>query len=647
MKQSPTFLLPNAAWILVALGLILRLLAACSSPLWVDEAESSINGLTIVEHLLPVDHYLGQPIYENTLTEKWAESEEYEFRDSSYSKRGVAVYHAWLPLYAIAASQWLWGMEPDQASQPPIVPRSGDEVLARTLVPRLPALLFSAGFMAVMFLAGQELAGKAAGWSALTWSALEDGVINRSHQARYYSLTLLMTALFILLYFRVYRAGRTRDFVFLGLALGALFHTHQLSAVVASLAAVFGLPRIRQHEGWALKCGLSASLAAALILPWVVLSGFLDTATSVPKAFELFDGWQDWLRYAASQRVELAIAAGGLALIFTLLRTRVRPGLPETRERSLLFEQSVFICLWAGCALVAFHILIPAASFFPQRLTLMLIVPYGLLLAIVAGVLFKAAPPRFSKAAATIWTLAALLLTSHTLPVLSPSNKAEAAIAPMINALKAQRYPQDTRFYASPNFHLVWTYYTGLPVQSIAPVRKTFLDQHPSTIVYLELRWFNELAQPKQVAQAAASAGISITLEEASALARDLWRHQIGEHLATIPVAFERPPPLPDFMTPVAEKMRRLSEKKKTEHLLRYENHPMFKGLPFSDPNLLWLAFFYRFSDLEQRVGEHTNIRDRIVGSRAVMVPESRLVIYESEAALPNPQQAPEYTINH
>src|ERR1700722_16661554 len=90
--------------ILVAYGMVLRSWDVGNSEFRVDEAESSINALTILEHGVPVAYYLGLPIYENTLVQPWPENAEYEFKDSSYSDRGVAVYHGWLPLYAIAAS---------------------------------------------------------------------------------------------------------------------------------------------------------------------------------------------------------------------------------------------------------------------------------------------------------------------------------------------------------------------------------------------------------------------------------------------------------------------------------------------------------------------------------------------------------------
>ena len=81
--ESPQSIVPawrswnRAAVALVILaGVGIRAWRLDNPPLWVDEAESSINALTIHEHGVPADHYLDQPIYENTLITPWPESEE-------------------------------------------------------------------------------------------------------------------------------------------------------------------------------------------------------------------------------------------------------------------------------------------------------------------------------------------------------------------------------------------------------------------------------------------------------------------------------------------------------------------------------------------------------------------------------------------
>src|SRR3954447_8506050 len=90
--------------ILLLAGLCLRLFSIDRVPMWVDEAESAINPLTILQHAVPTGSYLGLPVYENTLLAPWPESKEYRYKDISYSRNGLALYHGWFPLYAIAGA---------------------------------------------------------------------------------------------------------------------------------------------------------------------------------------------------------------------------------------------------------------------------------------------------------------------------------------------------------------------------------------------------------------------------------------------------------------------------------------------------------------------------------------------------------------
>ena len=57
-------------------GTMLRGCRLGEAPLWTDEAETAINALTILAEGVPTHQYLGQPIYENTLTEPWPEHPE-------------------------------------------------------------------------------------------------------------------------------------------------------------------------------------------------------------------------------------------------------------------------------------------------------------------------------------------------------------------------------------------------------------------------------------------------------------------------------------------------------------------------------------------------------------------------------------------
>jgi hypothetical protein len=128
--------------LVIAGAVVLRVADLDAYPFWVDEAESAINGLTILQHGYPTDTYLGLPIFENTLVQPWPDNPEYEFRDSSYSARHLAVYHGWLPLYAIAASFAIYRVQPDSLDPIPSVKHDLNERKRLTSAARMPAVLF-------------------------------------------------------------------------------------------------------------------------------------------------------------------------------------------------------------------------------------------------------------------------------------------------------------------------------------------------------------------------------------------------------------------------------------------------------------------------------------------------------------------------
>jgi len=52
--------------------------------------------------------------------------------------------------------------------------------------------------------------------------------------------------------------------------------------------------------------------------------------------------------------------------------------------------------------------------------------------------------------------------------------------------------------YTTPNKHLVLTVYSGIPVQAIAPVRKSFLDRYDGDVLVLEGEPLYEPPRPRR-----------------------------------------------------------------------------------------------------------------------------------------------------
>jgi hypothetical protein len=231
---------------LVALVLVaafaIRMLYLDERPFWVDEAESSINALTIVENGYPTDEYLGIPIYENTLLQPWPGNAEYEFRDLSYSDKHVAVYHGWLPLYAIAGSFALHGITPDEANGAHSVKHDLGERKRRTRAARLPAVLFGLLFLAVLFAGGRRLYGPDAAWAGLIVGSIYPHHLAISRQARYYSAEVALTTACAVSLWLFVKDCKWKHVYLAAAAFILLFHTHLLSFCAAGLVLLLVAP---------------------------------------------------------------------------------------------------------------------------------------------------------------------------------------------------------------------------------------------------------------------------------------------------------------------------------------------------------------------------------------------------------------------
>lgn len=603
--------------------------------LWCDEAESSINALTILQTGLPGWMYLGLPVYENTLTEPWDGSPEYEFRDSSYSPQGVTVYHGWLPLYAIAAAQALAGMQPDSIISPPAVLHGADQITFRTVVPRLPAVAFALLCLIGTYFVGKALAGPNAGLAALTLMAFNARTVDFGYQARYYSLTLLLTVVAVWFLFAAARQGRWRDFLGLALAEAMLFHTHQFSAVVFAVAATSTIPKLIQHPQWLWKCFAAGTLSSALILPWVWFSGFLGTASSVPKVFTLFEGFNDWIAYSFDRPVPLLVV---LVLALTLFISFARPAwLPDWMSRAIRHKGLIysFLLFWMLVAYALFHVIVPAASFFVERLSLVLWTPFVLASAVFLADLLRPVRPATAAVGAVIIMTALLAVRSRLAFTENPSiGINRAGMAELVSTLQSMPFKPGTRFYATPNDHLTYTYYTGLPVQSVAPIRREFLNRYPAPIVFIERQMDPIFPSEDDVLEAAGRMGLETGPDEVLAAQSSVWTALVAWDLQ------QRGLPLPEFERAIGDhdwlvqKTAGRMLKFREEYLSGIRNFPVLRAVPAERVKDVWMGFFYRFVNPEDRIGRNLNIIPRLKNASVTSLPKADVAILVSEAPI-------------
>lgn len=584
----------------VLLGVGLRAHRLGAPYLWVDEAESALNALTIVADGLPGDHYLGQPLFENIMVRPWPGHEEYEFRDLSYSDRGLAVYHSWIPLYAIAAAFRVAGVTPDQARHgTPVSDARPDTLSYWTAVPRWPSIVFSALFIWAAWRLGSAVGGMPAGLAILATAATANYFVFAGRQARYYSSALAFVTISGWTIWRAWRRGRWADHVLAGVAIGVLFHVHSVSAVMMACLYVSCVPLGWGQPRLLLRLVTAGTPAVIIIVPWAIWSGLLGQAQYQPLARSYFSLGMLLGSVTNATLLMVAVCLGGLLWWAAALRPNLLP--PMWRDAMRAQAAGIyFATCWLVLAFVVFILLVPAASFFTFRLRLFAVVPAVLLATLVATAGSRVLRPGAVWLPAAV--VVALLVASGQFPPSLPTH-INVGMADLFAQLRGWNLDRG-RIYASPNEHLVHTYYTGRPVQSVMAVRRSWLDGYQGDLVILESAAYLP-PLPAEVQALAARFGVTLTDDAAQAL---------GERAAVRAILLDRRNEGATVAEPPALEPARLEEplvalvRTQTRAALR----DTLRGTPMADltsttTQQFWHAYFYWFADPDARDGEALN----------------------------------------
>ncbi len=608
-----------ALLVLVAVGL--RGYRLASPTLWVDEAESALNALTIVADGLPGDHFLGLPLYENTLVRPWPESAEYEFRDISYSDRGLAVYHSWLPLYSIAAAFRLSGVTSEAAtSGTPLRDASQAEVDYWTIVPRLPAVAFGALSVVAAWALGRLIRGDQVAIALAFAVATSDFFVYAGRQARYYSASVAGSTICGLAIWNAWRRGRLFDHALAGLAVGVLFHIHSVSAVGMSALYVAAAPIGRHQPRLWLRVATAGIVGALLVLPWAAWSGLLSQANWTPAARGYID-----------LRMVLSSLPGNPAVWATLacgLAWFVAASLPgrhlSDRWRRPILDSAVGLCFAVGWLIVSylsFFLLMPAASFFPYRLNLMIAVPLTLALSLIIAAITRALRP--ASMLLPVASISIVLVLWNELPPRLP-RLSEGRTWQFMAMVRDWPLGPGGRIFASPNEHLVLTYYSGRPIQSIAPVRQEWLDDFANDLIILESSAYDPVT-PARVQEAARRQGGSLTDAEAALRAREAIVVATARDLEASGVSVTPLPRPPDALDDELVDLVRQSTREAVHGFLR--GTPLGSDLTVATWRDFRNAFYYWFSDPRRRTGAGLNYRACRAGASATVLPNGYTVL--------------------
>src|SRR5262249_1809302 len=107
-----------------------------------------------------------------------------------------------------------------------------------------------------------------------------------------------------------------------------------------------------------------------------------------------------------------------------------------------------------------------------------------------------------------------VLLNVSGAPPWESEHEWHVGAAPMLEGLRGWGCARGSRVYATPGDHLTLQWYTGMPVQSIAPIRREFLTNYPGDILFIESIPRLKPLTPEVVRDRAARAGIALSDED-------------------------------------------------------------------------------------------------------------------------------------
>jgi hypothetical protein len=613
------------AALIIAFGIALRACNLGFPPFWVDEAESSINALTILDKGYPADEYLGLPMYENTFVREWEGHPEYAFDDISYSDSGFAVYHSWLPLYSMALSMRLFGIEPDSPTTPPNVQHGQEDWRLRTLAPRVPSVVFSFVFLVAIFAFGRYMGGASVGLTALVIAAFADGLIEYGHTARYYSATLALTTLCGLSIWSLVLRGSWRSYLATGALLSLMFHTHTLS--FAAHAVLLGLsgPVWMRHQRSVWKVMALAAIVGVVVIPWVLWTGFIEAAALAPKAWPLLSFPRDLIGFPSREAIfSVPVGLGAMVVVVLLIIAKSHLGARVAIGIQPFANKVLFLTGWGVVGFILFLVLVPAASYFEGRMNLVTIVPGILLFA-----LFLDGFVRFvvrseiqiigivlGLAFGTLW-IGEKLGTRFVAPL-----PVSVRYLDMLDIMRGWRLTPGTRLYSTPNDQLLYQYYGGLPVQSVAAVRREYFDESDDDVMILH--------------HLSPAPAFRVPAERALEIAANFGRKDLTEE--DIPKTFERaevkvvtnvvsgrvgsvwPPPerLSEFEREIIEASFEYTVERMTEEA---ETSPIIRDREIRTSEDWWDVFLYRFSGKERAWEGNRNYAARIQKALALVLP--------------------------
>jgi hypothetical protein len=202
----------------------------------------------------------------------------------------------------------------------------------------------------------------------------------------------------------------------------------------------------------------------------------------------------------------------------------------------------------------------------------------------------------------------------------------------LVDYLRSQNLQSGTRIYSLPVDHFGLMFYTGMPIQSVAPLRKEFLDSYKDDILILERAADYRTISIETIRQNALADGEGMGPEALQMWQRELSTRSVRERLAEV-VKEVNPPlqTLPAWAKRAFEQGRSTPVALSESEDEATKNPAMFRGYNMTNWVRSWPVFYYRFVNPQNRSHPNLNYESRIRSARAVVL-SSSWVIYHCDS---------------
>jgi hypothetical protein len=284
---------------------------------------------------------------------------------------------------------------------------------------------------------------------------------------------------------------------------------------------------------------------------------------------------------------------------------------------------------WIVIGAIGFLLLVPAPSAFFWRMSLPVQGPAIVLVAVLLASAAAWVTPKYPAWAAVAVAVAFLARPDGLFDNFrDPPRLEREPLVDAIEFLRGQSIEQDAKLYAVPLHHFPLMFYSGLPIQSVAPVRPSFLDGYGGDVIIIDSAPRHVPIPRQTIAAAASDLKRPISADEVrewdKRLESQILLEDLSRHVAHVEPKQE---PLPDFVAEAVRRARARPPRQRGDG--RWQNPAMFRGFESYHKADFWPIFFYRFVNPAARSGDRLNYARRIRNATATVLPEG-WVVYRS-----------------